>query len=108
MSGNDFVSHHFKDHGGRPEGGVTYGTGFTISWQRGPLGRGEERKPPNGAFVEDVIGAARDRIEFYNSTEFRCVENEDAIIHLELALQALRCRTARREAEGVEGTHEGN
>jgi len=108
MTAQGFESHHFKDNSGRPEGGVTFGTGFTVSWRRGPLGRGEDRKRPNGAFVEDVIGAARDRIEFYNSSQFRCAENEEAIRALDRALEWLEGRTARREAEGVEGTHEGN
>jgi hypothetical protein len=31
-----------KDEQGRPTGGVVVGTGFTIAWQNGPLGRGAE------------------------------------------------------------------
>ena len=49
---------HWSDKDGNPAGGVSSGRGFAISWQNGPLGRGVERREPNGAFVEDVIAAA--------------------------------------------------
>ena len=96
------------DKDGNPTGGVVVGTGFTISWQDGPLGRGEDRKEPNGAFVEDVIGAAMQRLRFYQAAtygRYACEENEVAIKHLETALFVLGIRTGRREARGVEGTH---
>lgn len=101
-------SHQFTDTDGRPEGGQTFGRGFVIAWQRGPLGRGEGRVEPNGAFVEDVIAAAADRIDFYNDNGFACDENHEAVDHLRAALDALQSRTARREAQDVEGTHDGN
>lgn len=88
-----------------PTGGVTTGKGFTISWQNGPLGRGTERREPNGAFVEDVIAAAADRLEHYQNSKFKCSENEEALRHLHLALEALNFRTKHREARQVEGTH---
>ena len=93
---------------GNPAGGVVCGRGFTIAWQNGPLGRGEERKEPNGAFVEDVIAAALQRLEFYQTVgdgKFACAENEKAITSLMDALRELDNRTKRREAEGTEGTH---
>jgi hypothetical protein len=98
-------SRHFSDDKGRPEGGHTFGTGFAIAWQRGPLGRGEERIPPNGAFVEDVLDAVIDRIEFYQASEFHCVENSDALASLKRAAKRLDDRTMDREARAVEGTH---
>ncbi len=91
-----------------PAGGTTFGNGFAIAWQNGPLGRGPEREEPNGAFVEDVITAALDRIEFYQDGRFACEENARAIEHLKLALQALESRTRRREQQQVEGTHQGH
>lgn len=103
-----FFSEQWRDGEGRPDGGVTSGRGFTISWQKGPLGRGNERREPNGAFVEDVIHAAKERLEFYQTSQFNCQENADAILHLEKAIAALESRTARREAAAVEGTHAGN
>ena len=98
-------SKHETDDDGNPAGGSTYATGVRIIWQNGPLGRGPDRKEPNGAFVEDVIRAAINRLEFYESSKFRCDENEKALQHLRAALAALEARTADREAMGVEGTH---
>lgn len=93
---------------GLPAGGTVIGTGLRIVWQNGPLGRGEQRLPPNGAFVETVIAAVIHRIQFYNESQFRCRENSLAITHLEEALHWLHARTERREREGTEGTHEGS
>lgn len=95
------------DAEGRPAGGYVEAIGLRIDWQDGPLGRGEDRIEPNGAFVETVIAAALQRIEFYNEGQFRCRENSLAITKLEEALHWLHHRTARREAANVEGTHEG-
>lgn len=103
---NGFFSEHWVDAQGRPAGGVSTGTGFTISWQNGPLGRGAERKMPNGAFVEDVLAAVIERIEFYQTSEFACQENADALALLRGAAQRLDDRTTSRERRGVEGTHE--
>ena len=65
-----FTEHHWKDEQGRPAGGTSFGPGFCVSWQNGPLGRGEGRIPPNGAFVETLIAVAKGRLEFYQSTQF--------------------------------------
>lgn len=100
-----FKSEHWLDQKGHPTGGATFGTGFAIAWQNGPLGRGEDRREPNGAFVEDVIDAARDRLAFYQE-HFPCPENEVAIGHLNNALRVLDERTKEREARAVEGTHQ--
>ena len=100
-----FKADHWRNAGGHPTGGCTSGVGFTVSWQNGPLGRGAHRNEPNGAFVEDVIDAAMDRIRFYQQSEFACDTNTEAIRHLELALDALDRRTRERENREVEGTH---
>lgn len=117
----EFTNHHEGDHvqqhiegnhntdeDGNPAGGSTVGTGIAIDWQNGPLGRGEDRQEPNGAFVEGVIQAALDRLEHYQTTDFRCRENALAITKLEEALHWCGARTARRESAGTEGTHAGN
>lgn len=98
-------SSHFDDENGNPAGGTTSGVGISISWQNGPLGRGQDREEPNGAFVEGVIKAAIDRLEYYNAGKFRCRENSLAITHLEEALHWCNHRTAAREEREVEGTH---
>lgn len=102
------TSEHRVDMDGRPAGGSTRGTGIVIDWQNGPLGRGNDRLAPNGAFVEGVIEAALDRLAFYQSGQFRCRENALAITKLEEALHWLQSRTSRREEAGVEGTHVGS
>lgn len=96
------------DRDGNPASGIVLGVGLNIEWQNGPLGRGEERKEPNGAFVETVIAAAKQRLEFYQTAtkgKFACKENEVAIKKLEEALASLEKRTLAREKRGVEGTH---
>ena len=95
------------DEHGRPAGGEAHATGIDIVWQDGPLGTGDDRQEPNGAFVETVIAIAVERLEFYNEGQFRCRENSLAITHLQEALHWLNHRTARRTVAGVEGTHEG-
>lgn len=96
------------DANGNPTGGFVNGTGLSIQWQNGPLGRDNDRQQPNGAFVETVIEAARQRLEFYQNASdhrFSCRENAIAITKLEEALLWLNKRTQDRERRQVEGTH---
>jgi hypothetical protein len=97
---------HRSDEQGRPAGGETHGRGIDIVWQDGPLAVDGERREPNGAFVEGVLEAVLGRLEFYNSTEFRCRENSLAITKIEEALHWCRHRTADRVRRGVEGPHQ--
>lgn len=107
------VQHHWTekrwdDNGQQfdaPAGGVVYGPGLCISFQNGPLGRGEQRQEPNGCFVETLISAAIGRLDFYQNSRFRCAENQTALDHLHRALGSLEARTANREQRQVEGTH---
>ena len=101
----EFKAFNHHDSDGNPTGGEVSGTGLIISWQNGPLGRGTDRKDPNGAFVETVIAAAKQRLEFYQDSKFNCEENAIAITHLEKALDVLNSRTKDREKREVEGTH---
>lgn len=96
---------HVTDDEGNPAGGWTIGRGIDITWQDGPLGRGDERLEPNGAFVEGVIAAALGRLNCYQESKFKCRENALAITKLEEALHWLQHRTTAREARAVEGTH---
>lgn len=99
------TSQHWNDAQGNPAGGTTYGRGFAIGWQNGPLGRDDGRSEPNGAFVEDIIQAAADRIAYYQASAFVSDFNQVALEHLNAALASLVARTADREARKVEGTH---
>jgi hypothetical protein len=102
---NGYFQEHWNDTNENPAGGTSSGRGFTISWQNGPLGRGNDRKEPNGAFVEDVLDAVIERIEFYQRSRFKCELNEQALDHLIAAATCLDSRTQEREARAVEGTH---
>ncbi len=122
------TSSHFTSEG-KPDGGVTQGTGFVISWQRGPLvgdvepeecveapmlqgsggpfhasHAGPCRRAQNGAFVEEVIEAVIDRLDHYQQTPFACDENDEAKEYLYAALGAIGARHRRRRSEGLEGT----
>lgn len=104
---DSIIAANNSDQDGNPAGGVVTGVGLSIEWQNGPLGRGADRLAPNGAFVETVIAAALQRIEYYQSGKFKCRENALAITKLEEALHWLNARTNRRETQNVEGTLAG-
>jgi hypothetical protein len=84
-----------------------------INWQDGPRGTdatNPDGSPvladPNGAFVEDVLWAALQRLEFFNNSKYRDRANSMAITHIEQALQALKDRQLERSYRNVEGKHE--
>lgn len=94
------------DKQGNPTGGYVVGPGLRIKWQCGPLGR--PPKGATGAFVDDVIEAARQRLEFYQKAsggKFACRENAIAITKLEEALHWLYARRMDREKREVQGLH---
>lgn len=79
-----------------------------VNWQDGARGEqgSTELAPPNGAFVEDVLWAALQRLEFFNESKYRDRANSLAITHIEQALQALKDRQLERSFRNVEGKHE--
>lgn len=96
---------NFNDENGNPAGGSVSGVGLSIEWQNGPLGRGEDRIAPNGAFIETVIAAVITRLEYYQASKFACRENALALTKLQEANHWLNHRTQARESKGIEGTH---
>lgn len=102
------------DEDGNPTGGsVNLRIGenrnpLRVQWQDGPRGQvgTDELLPPNGAFVEDVLWAALQRLEFFNAGKFRCRENSIAITKIEEALFILKDRQLSRSERNVEGKHE--
>jgi hypothetical protein len=106
VKSQEFRSEHSTDSNGNPAGGFTSGVGFQIKWQDGPLGRGGDRREPNGAFVETIIEVALDRLEYYQRSPMSHWNNKEAIKHLKSALRHLESRTRDRERRGVEGTHD--
>lgn len=87
---------------GTHDGGQSFGPGFCISWQRGPLNENGR----NGAFVIDVLEACLHQLKYFQNSKFACPENEKAISHINQALSELEIRLERRKREGVLGTSE--
>lgn len=87
----------------RPEFPAVY-----IRWQDKPRNQegSDQLLAPNGAFVEDVLWAALQRLEYFNEGKFRCRENSIAITKIEEALFILKDRQLSRSERGVEGKHE--
>jgi hypothetical protein len=101
-----FNAYNWNDTNGKPAGGFVSGAGLNIDWQNGPLKANGAIHAPSGAFVETVLAAALQRIQYYQEGEFACRENALAITKIEEALHWLAARTADRERRGVEGTHQ--
>ena len=70
-----------------------------IKFQCGPLGE----VGVNGCSIEDVIDVLAERLEGFQAGPFKCQENADALSFLYTAKGVLLTRTARRQAQGVEG-----
>lgn len=96
------------DENGNPTGGYVRSRGLTIDWQNGPRAQEgtDELLPPNGAFVEDAIYAALQRLQAFQDSKYAHEANARAIGHLDAALMALESRRKEREERGVEGRHE--
>ena len=110
MDNQEFTSiENSVDKNGNPAGGIVVAEGLLVTWQDGPLGRDAERLEPNGTFVETVLRAVIQRLQWYQEVageRFECDDNYYAIQHIKRALASLSRRTTEREARGVEGTHE--
>lgn len=103
-SGNRIDVINENDSDGNPAGGSVSGAGFMFCWQNGPVDR-DAGAYQNGAFVEDIIEAARTRLDYYQNGKFACPENDEALAHLEAALVSLSRRRHARRVQGVEGEH---
>ena len=110
------VHSEFKTDGdGNPTGGRTkmdvhvgevgqglHETAIDVLWQDGIVGDDGQ----SGAFVEDVLEVARQRLQFFQTSKFRCRENAIALTKIEEALQWLDWRTRKRLIENVENSYE--
>ena len=72
-----------------------------IDFQNGPI----KEAGVNGVMNEDLIAIVIDRMRGFQSGDYACKNNEQALDSLEMALAYLRARTKEREARGVEGTN---
>ena len=73
-----------------------------VSFQNGPV----KEFDVNGCHHEDLLAIVLDRLQSFQSGEYKCRENALAITKIEEAMHWLNHRTAARLARGVEGTHE--
>ena len=108
MNNQKLECENYVNDAGNPTGGFASAAGLAIHWQDGPLAVDGVRKEPSGAFVETVLRAAVDRLEFYQTASggrFAHNCNEAALKDLKCALMHLEMRTKEREARGVEGSH---
>ena len=71
-----------------------------VSFQNGPI----KEAGVNGVMNEDLIAIVIDRMQGFQSGQYKCRENAVALTKLEEALMWLRKRTQDREDRGVEGT----
>ena len=96
----DTVSHDWLNDDQTHDGGQSFGPGFCIAWQRGPL----MESGRNGAFLLDILRVCAARIIHYQAGKFACDENDVALEHLNQAIASLESRLSRRESEGKLGT----
>ena len=98
----DTNNYNKVDRDGNVTGGHVEGIGLEIMWQDGPVVDGVR----NGAFVDDVLAAALQRLEAYEESRLSCFENQHAITKIQEAMQWLDSCRRGRESRGVQGTYE--
>lgn len=103
---NKIRARNYTDQDGNPSGGYAQGPGMTVVFQDGPRGKiGESLAPANGAFVEDLMVAAMQRLSFFQGSQYAHPANAEAIVHLDRAIAALNARAEERKARGVLGVN---
>lgn len=101
------IARNLRDADDNPTGGDVKGKGLEIKWQEGARSKdGEALADSNGAFVEDVIWTALQRLQFFQESKYKTRENALAITHLEKSLFWLNHRRLQRAARGIEGRYE--
>lgn len=72
-----------------------------VEFQNGPI----PEVGTNGVTHEALLAIVIDRLESFQAGPYQCEENATALSCLLLAQAALKSRTEKRLARGVEGTH---
>jgi len=88
--------HHFVVRNAETGGAIC-----RVNFQEGPV----KECGINGVFNEDLLLMVLTRLTAFQSSEFACEENARAIKSITDAVVALRDRTNRRIASGVQGTN---
>lgn len=73
-----------------------------INFQKGPIKENGVR----GVSNEAILAVVRDRLVGFQSGNFACAENEEALEYISRAMRVLQRRTLERRERGVEGTLE--
>lgn len=76
-------------------------TCLKVLFQNGPI----SEAGVNGVTQEVLLAIVVDRLQAFQAGPYACVENGEALKHVEAAQEALLSRTRARMARGVEGTH---
>lgn len=71
-----------------------------IKFQCGPI----SEVGVNGTSIENILALLIERLQGFQTSNFRCRENALAITKIEEAIMWLEYRTKRRIRQGVEGT----
>lgn len=103
---NNLACRNYRDDKGNPASGYVHGPGLCVVFQDGPRGKlddGVTLAPANGAFVEDLLVAALQRLSHFQGTQYKCDENERAIEKIAEAIAILHDRAKGRAARGVLG-----
>lgn len=74
----------------------------TLSFQNGPIAE----VGVNGITHEVLLAVLEHRLEGFQSGEYACQENAEALLAIRHAQEVLQKRTRDRMARGVEGTHQ--
>ncbi len=82
--------------------GETTMSACVIKFQKGPV----KEAGLNGITQEALLAVVQDRLEGFQSGDFACLANQEALMHVKQALEALHGRTSERVKRGVEGTNE--
>lgn len=100
--GANHVYHIVQDGTKAVQGGpVAPGFVYAIPFQNGPI----KEVGTNGLTHEALTAIVIDRFEAFQRGPFKSDDNEEALNHYRLAMAALKRRTEKRLARGVEGTH---
>lgn len=96
--GSGGANHHYEING-HIRNGVNERT--HIRFQDGPI----KEVGTNGLTHEALTAVIIDRLEAFQRGPFACAENQEALDLYRAAMTALKSRTEKRLARGVEGTH---
>ena len=102
---NPIRSRNYTDADGNPSSGYATGPGLSVIFQDGPRGKLPDGTlaPANAAFVEDLLVAAYQRLQFFQESKYKHDDNGKAMNLIAQAINALGNRAKERAARGVLG-----